>query len=241
MNRTVNRILALSCVLLAGLVAMPDSLAQARMTTHDGENDVVLLDELGLVVGVMPGSEELSVLTVLPDAEPGVEVKDGDLLLMINGKRVRDAVALREAYESAEVGETVKIGFRRGDERFLASFERKSAEGGPKRMVMMMAGPESGSGDLQPAQEFGAVLGEKDGEVVVAMQMPTDDALLEEGDVVKSINGETLASVAAFREAYEPLEIGAEIVLVVSRGEDDVTMTRSKSAAAGVMKIRRGP
>ena len=47
---------------------------------------------------------------------------------MINGKRVRDIATLRETYEAAAVGDVVKVGFRRGDERFLSSFEKKDPE-----------------------------------------------------------------------------------------------------------------
>jgi len=239
MRRNTNRIHVSFCIVLASLALIPGVSAQVRMMTADGENDVILLGELGVVVGMLPGAQELSVLTLLPDAEPDRDVREGDLLLMIDGKRLSDVAALRAAYESAEVGETVKMGFRRGNERFLASFERRDAEQGAVRMVMM-AGPGDGHGDMEPLHEFGVILGEEDGEVVVLLQMPTDVPPLAQGDVVKSINGKTVATLDDFRGAYGPLDVGTEIVLVVSRGDDDITAARSKSADHGGMRIRRG-
>jgi S1-C subfamily serine protease len=217
-----------------------DANAQVRMMGSDGENDVVMVGELSVVVGVVPGDDELSVIAVLPDADPDLEVKRGDLLLMVDGERVRDVAAFRAAYEGTEIGDTVKVGFRRGDERFLASFEREQAEQGGRR-VMMIGGPGHDMGDMQPLHEFGVILGEKGDDVVVSMQLPMDGVSLEEGDVVKSINGQAIASLADFRATYESLDIGGEIALVVARGDEEVAATRSKSDAPAGMQIRRGP
>jgi len=239
MTRTTNAISLMVCVALAGMVIDSDVTAQVRMMGPDGENDVVMVDELSVVVGVMPGDEELSVIAVLPDADPELEVRRGDLLLMVDGQRVRDVATLRAAYEATEIGDTVKIGFRRGDERFLASFEREQAEQGGRR-VMMMGGPGHDMGDMQPLHEFGVILGEQGDDVVVSMELPMDGVSLEEGDIVKSINGLVVASLADFRGAYESLDIGTEIALVVTRGDEEVAATRSKSDAPAGMQIRSG-
>ena len=166
MTRTTNAIPVLLCVLLAGLAIHSGAAAQVRMMGPDGENDILMLGELGLVVGVMPGDEELSVITLLPDADPGLEVKRGDLVLMINGQRMRDVAALREAYEATEIGDTVKVGFRRGDERFLTSFEKKEpqeqemAHGGKPRDDARRARARI-SATCSRCGEFGVILGER--------------------------------------------------------------------------------
>jgi len=212
------------------------------MMTPDGENDVVVLDELGVAVGVMPGEEGLSVLMLLPGAaEPEVEVKRGDLVLMIDGKRVRDVAALREAYEAAGIGNTVKVGFRRGDQRFLAAFERREAEGhGGERMVMIGA-TGTGAGEMEPLIEFGVLLAEQDGRVVVAMEMPMDEVSLAKDDVIRSVNGTDVTTLEGFREAYSALDVGAQIDLVVSRGDAEISATRDKSERRGQVRMRSGP
>jgi len=240
MTRTTNAIFLMVCVALAGMAIDSDATAQVRMMGPDGENDIVMVDELSVIVGVVPGDEELSVIAVLPDADPGLEVKRGDLLLMVDGERVRDVAAFRAAYEGTEIGDTVKVGFRRGDERFLTSFEREPADQGGRRVVMI-GGPGHDMGDMQPLHEFGVILGEKDDVVVVSMQLPMDGVSLEEGDIVKTFNGQVVASLADFRGAYESLDVGGAIALVVARGGEEVAATRSKSDTPAGMQIRRGP
>jgi hypothetical protein len=220
MTRSTNAIPVLVCVVLAGLAIHSGAAAQVRMMGPDGENDVVMLGELGVVAGVMPGDEQLSVITLLPDADPDLEGKRGDPLLMVDGERVRAVAAL--------------------DERFLASFEREQVEHGERRVVMI-GGPGHDMGDMQPVHEFGVILGEEDGDVVVSMELPMDEVSFKKGDIVKSINGLVVASLADFRGAYESLDVGTEIALVVARGGDEVAATRSKSDGHPGMRIRRGP
>ena len=240
MNRRATVLVA---VLLFGFLAASPAAAQV-MIRHGGgdENDVVFLRELGVVAGPRDGSEGLQLLVIMPGFDRQVPLKKGDLVLMIDGKRVRDVASLREIYEGAAVGDTVKLGFRRGDERFLTSFEKEDSEAqqGGVRM-MMIGGPGSDFDDLQPLHEFGAILAEKDSKVVVAMRMPMGDAAFEEDDVLKSINGHDVGSLAAFREIYEPLPIGADIEVVVLRGDEKISASRVKAEATGAIRIRRGP
>ena len=123
----------------------------------------------------------------------------------------------------------------------MPSFEKKDAgsEDGVVRMVMI-GGPGSDFHDLQPLHEFGLILGEKDGEVVVAVQLPTDEPIFDEHDVVTSINGLDVASLADFREAYEPLAVGDDVTLVVMHDHEEVSATRVKAAATGGIRVRRG-
>lgn len=237
------RTLAMFLICLAALTAMPPAEAQMVFRSHgaDGEeaNDIVVLRELGILAG--PASEDaenLEVIVLLPDADPSIGLKQGDLLLMIDGQRVRDVVTAREIYAAAEVGQTVKVGFRRGDERFLRSFEKSEEPEGEMRMVMMSGPGAGGMGDMQPLTEFGVILGEADGSVVISMKLPMDEAAFEENDVVKSINGQAVASLAEFREVYEGLAIGDEMALVVERDGEQIDSTRAKAESTGQIRMR---
>jgi S1-C subfamily serine protease len=211
---------------------------------HGGEEgedpgNVVMLRELGILAGA-PDEEakELEVIALLPDADPELDLKRGDLLLMIDGKRVRDSDAAREIYEAAEIGQTIKVGFRRGDERFLRSFEKSDEPPGQMRM-MVMGGPGS-MGEMHPLTEFGAILGEKEDSVVVSMVLPMDEALFEEDDIVKSINGKSVTSISEFREAYEALAIGEDIALSVERDGETIDSTRAKADAPTRFRVGGG-
>ena len=147
----MNRVLAVVSVLflLAALVAPH---AAAQMVRHSGgDGNLVIVAELGVVIGPQQDSDNLEVLTLLPDAagKSDVTIEKGDLLLMIDGTRVRELAALREAYDGAEVGRTVKIGFRRGDERFLVMTKNDrrhffTVREGGKQLQMLLSGMPEG-------------------------------------------------------------------------------------------------
>ena len=203
-----------------------------RQGGGDGPSDVVMLRELGIIAAAEGDSDEVRVMMILPDADQKIPLKKGDLVLMVDGKRVRDVATLREAYENAAIGDTVKVGIRRGDERFLTSFEKEEEPEGEMRMVVA-GGPGMGHGDMQPLHEFGAVLGEADGEVIVIAKLPMDGAVLEQDDVVRSINGHAVSSIEEFRKAYESVDVGDEVSIVFLRGNEEIDASRTKAEARG--------
>jgi S1-C subfamily serine protease len=226
-------------LLFAALLASPSANAQIR---HSGgaEGGLLIIDELGVVAG--PGETKgLEIMSLLPDTDSKreIELKRGDQLLMLGGKRMSDIGALRAAYEGAEVGDTVKLGIRRGDERFLVSFEKKPASQGGRRMVMMRGGPGDGGGDMQPLMEFGVVLTENDGKVVVGMEIPGDEKSLAKDDVVTAVNGTSVDSIAAFRKVYEALAIGDDMDIAFSRAGSTKSLTRAKAEASGAVRMRQ--
>jgi S1-C subfamily serine protease len=229
-------------LLLLAIAAAPAVEAQQIMRHGGGAGgDLVILEEIGAVVGLQEGADNLEVLTVLPNAptKSDVSVKQGDLLLMVAGKRVSDIDTLREAYEGAEVGDTLKFGFRRGDERFLVSFDKEEKQQGKR--IVMMGGPGQAGGDIQPLMEYGVVLTEVDGKVIVGMLIPSHDAGLVENDVIKSVNGKAIDSIAAFREIYEAIEIGGDLNLVYARDGEETSLTRARIDASGMIRMRREP
>jgi PDZ domain len=234
-------------LVLCGLLAASAAMGQVVMRHGDGEeNDIVFLREIGVIAGAEPGSDEVRILMLMPDVEREVHLQKGDLLLMINGERVRDMAAVREAYAAAAVGDTVKVGFRRGDERFLASFEKKDQEqmamshGGGT--MMMVGGPDGGDfDDVEVLHDFSVLLGEMDGEILVAAGLPIGEPALEKNDVVVSINGQEVATLEDFRGIYESVPVGDEVAITVRRGDDEASATRAKSEEQGRVRIRRGP
>jgi len=238
MNRRIH---FLTMVLLVGILGASHASGQMIMRHGGGgDGDVIVLQELGVVAGPGESEDEVRLMMLFPDTEREIALEKGDLILMINGQRVRDVATLREAYEAAAVGEVVKLGIRRGDERFLTSFEKEDpeamGEGGAVRV--MVGGPGSDFEDIHPLPEFGVLLAEKDGEVVVAMELPMGTPAFKKDDVVQSINGRTIESLQEFREAYEPLAVGEDVALVVMRDSDEVRATRAKADQEGMIRMR---
>ena len=240
MNR---RITVLTLVVLVGILAASHASGQMIMRHGggaEGGDEIIVLRELGVVAG--PGEEdnEVRLMMLLPGTEREVALQKGDLILMVNGKRVRDVATLREAYDAADIGEVVKLGIRRGDERFLTSFEKKDPEEMEEGsgMRVMVGGPGGDFDDIHPLPEFGVLLAEKDGKVVVAMELPMGTPAFEKDDEVQSINGQTIASLEELRAAYEPLAVGDDVALVVLRDSDEIRATRAKVEQDGMIRMR---
>jgi len=204
-----------------------------------GGDDILMLSELGVVVGA--GEEEgadIQLVAVMPNIDREIRLEQGDLVLMINGKRVRDLATLRAMYDETELGATVKLGFRRGDERFLTSFEKAEAGHGPGGVRMMSIG---GSGsefdDIEAMHEFQALLGEKDGSVVVAIELPMGAPILKQNDRIAKVNGHAVTTLAELREIYTPIAVGEIVELLVVRGDETLPLERAKAEPpAGMMR-----
>ncbi len=110
---------------IIGILLLFSSLqAQKRMMLT--ADKAVIFGELGAVVMF---EEDLRVaMGVNPeriDEEyKEVDLKEGDLILYANGKKVETIKELREAYEGTELGKEMKIGIQRGEDRFIVSFIR---------------------------------------------------------------------------------------------------------------------
>lgn len=224
---------------LVSLLAGATASAQMVMRHGGGAGgDLVVLEELGIVVGASEDTGDLAVLVLLPGKKREVALEEGDLLLMVDGKRVRDVATLREIYEGASVGDTVKVGFRRGDERFLSSFEKSEAGQDGTRIVIGGGGPGADFDDVQPLHEFQAILAQKDDRVFVSMELPMGETVLEKDDEIRSLNGKSVATLQDFRAIYDALAIGDEMTLVAVRNGEEVKVTRPKSEMPPGMRIR---
>ena len=238
----MNRLFTLlTLVVLVGILGASQTSGQMVLRHGGGgEGEVVLLRELGVVAGPGEEEDEVRLMAIIPGTEREIALEKGDLVMMVNGQRVRDVATLRDAYEATGIGEVVKLGIRRGDERFLTSFEKKDPEemeeGGAVRV--MVGGPGGEFDDIHPMPEFGVLLAEKDGDVVVGMELPMGTPAFKKDDVVQSINGRTIASLEEFRVEYEALAVGEDVALVVMRGSDEISATRAKVEQDGMIRMR---
>ena len=89
--------------------------------------DVMIFPEFGGLVTLH--GHDLRVDHIQPPetrvaAYQGVDVREGDLLLLINGERVKTITALSKAYDSLAVGAPVKLGIQRDVQIFNVSFTK---------------------------------------------------------------------------------------------------------------------
>ncbi len=211
--------------------------------TLDPETSMIFL-EIGAIASAGEDGE-LVIDSVLPlQARPeenrGVDVREGDQLMMMNGQRTRSIAGVRQIYEGLDDGAEVKLALGRGEERLLVSFAKQDADtyeggGSGSRVRVVRAGPGSGAEILTEAR---AVLRESDGTVKVDTVL-TEDGELRPGDVISAVNGHRVTDLATYREAYESVAIGDALGLSVRRGEEVLKVELTREEPPEGMMIRR--
>jgi PDZ domain-containing secreted protein len=178
------------------------------------------------------------------------DLKEGDKILMANGKKVGSMKELKEIYNKVATGETVKFGVKREEGTLIASFVKADPKDMPK-MKMMIAEGGSGDGswegnvDILGIPQVGLVFSNKGNDVIVEAIMPEkSDAIknadVKEGDVVSTLNTFAVKSFGDFQKRYEKIPAGDKVEIVLSRAGKSETISFTKPKDEGKMIIRRG-
>jgi len=249
MRLTIGKIALLLVMFLPVLVG-----AQTRITRQVEAEGLFMIPELGaavlqvkdtLKVDMMPPTDQR------PKAYASVDLREGDLILLFNGKRVSTAAALEAAYKALKVGDQIQLGLRRKDGLHLATFVKADESTLPQRRVMMLnvgdpgdsSKMTSGPGVLKVEGEnaavvmcAGIVLSRKDGRTMVAALLPLPDLKMVEGkftkgDILEMVNEETVASPQEAQTIIEGLRDGDTVAVALSRGGQKVVVSFVKTAA----------
>lgn len=259
--RTINKLFTLLM-----LCAVPAFAQQMRMITA---GEIFELRELGAIL--TEEGEQVKFLAVSPverrmKAYQSVDIVEGDLVLFLNGKRIKAVKDFEQNYKALAVGDTIKLGVRRGEERRIATFTKVDPKDLPQQVahrVMIGEGgevteeksPDGGgsftmkrridgnASELTPVMGLGVIIGSEAGKVKIVDKLPMPiaelkDVDLQAGDVLKSLNGNAVASVEAFNTAFEKVAVGAKVELQYLRKDKTLTATFNKPEAKGRMMIK---
>ncbi|MEQ9310034.1 MAG: PDZ domain-containing protein [Balneolaceae bacterium] len=231
--------------LILPILILSQQLAEAQTTrtmSFDASTNLMLEEFQSMLV--LDGNEvKVEIRLGGEDAKPGVDrLEQGDVVLMMNGKRVNDIESLRELYSDLEKDAEIKIGVQRGNERFiLTAIKGEVPEGGP-RMVMSF----DDEGDGEPpviVPSLGILLVDLDEGVHIERVIPPllSDELkpLEiEGYRIVSFNNEKPESAASLMEKIKTLSVGDSISFVFEKDGDEKTITFSKKKPKGNFSIQ---
>jgi serine protease Do len=169
---------------------------------------------------------------ILSDVAPGspaarAGLQSGDLILSLDGKRIENGRQFRINLYTRGVGDTVASEARRGTSKFTARVavgERDNDAGRLSDMVALLS-PVRALGitalDLSPriAKLLPSVRRER-GAVVAAVSAAapfSHQGRLQPGDVIYSLNGKTVGSVAELNTAADATKAGTPSVLQLER------------------------
>ncbi len=176
--------------------------------------------------GVNKGAFVAAVQDGTPAAKAGLMVED--VIVEVNGKPVEGAVALREAIASTSPGSKIPIVIMRGKQRKTISVTLEAA---PDR-TPSSRDESSAAGDLglttatlsKALRDQYNIPADIKGVVVTDVQAggPAYRAGLREGDVIQKVNGQSVASLDAYRKALGSPKSGTATRLVVRRGDSSL-------------------
>lgn len=116
-----------------------------RVITNAG--DIFEIPELGGLV--LQEKDQLRVDNVISAEHRGktyknVDIKNGDIIMMMNGRKLDKARSASEIYENLKPGDEVKFGIKRGEQMFIASFKKADPKDLPKMKRMIIKHGEEG-------------------------------------------------------------------------------------------------
>ncbi len=239
---------ALLVTILALIAAVINSYSQVRIIRGDSAGtmmqhvvEMFQLRELGAIISsdkdhlrvdhIMPGDKR-------PKGYADVDLKEGDIILMANAKKVKDVAALKELYEGTKVGEMFKMGIKRDEAMLLVSFTIADPKDLPKMAMRMITTGDGGDVEALPA--LGLIITMK-GKAVEVLDILPDGAAPKagamKGDIVLELNGKKTATVKAFVDTYDSLPVDSKVTLKLDRAGKQMTFSFNKPVPGGrVMK-----
>ena len=192
-------------------------------------DNAFIVREIGAVITEEKGV--MKIMMIPPKERRPQEMQEIDLLIgdevgMAAGKRVKNIKELKEAYEQTQAGEAFKIGVRREGQAHVVSFMKKAEKDLPQggQMVIRRDGPGGdANSDMFPA--FGIGIEKKGSDVLISEVLPNAPKDLKKGDIVKTLNGKEIKSIADFNKEFDATKIGAALKLELLRDGKQVIVS----------------
>jgi S1-C subfamily serine protease len=256
----MNRIIGLLTIAIA-VIIMPMSAIGQDSQSHGGKMQVMtfekgsvhIIDELGAVIVAEDG--QLSVQIVNPKAHRSqkyqdVDLRQGDKLLMLNGKKLNSIKDLEDAYGEVKAGGDVKFGIKRENIMMMVSFPKgepgdhqgthtmvmkttgdtPACQSGKKKPGMKVVEFGSSTGEITPVLDAGLILTEANNQVSIMALAPNageiyKDKSPQDGDIILSLQDQDVKSPAQFTEVFDNIKVGDQVDLRIVRDGQEMRLT----------------
>lgn len=246
--------LLLFCTTLT-TVAQNETVTQNDFRISTASSDIFLLAVAGGAL-LVEGEDEARVARhVTTNSGPDTpKFQAGDQIIYLNGERIKSATQLRELYQEVAVGDEVKMGVQRGENKMIRTFIKpepqtryESADG---NQVVNLSTSNIAAGNMENLENrtlwrAGFLIGEEDGRVVIGAPLPIPgkaEALsdLKSGDELLAINDTKITTVKQVEEVYGTINQGDDVTVKYKNGEG-IQEAMFKKPAAPNMRMRMGP
>ena len=246
--KTASLILAtIIAISLPGSILAGDG-PQPNVVKMKIEGEVFMLNELGAII--VESDDGPKVEMVLPaDQRPkdyrDVDLRAGDIIMMFNGSQTKTPNQISTAYEKLDAGAPIKLGLKRDKEMRIEELIKADPDKMPK---MMMKTVKVDDNDPVTATflDIGIILKTKDAEIIIddvlsEMKDKFTGSLPEIGDVISSLQGESIAQPSDLPQIYDKINTGEKVnVTVVRNGKEEIfSFTKEKNSAGPKVIIKK--
>jgi S1-C subfamily serine protease len=174
------------------------------------------------------------------DQYKNVDLQAGDIILMVNGKRVKTIAELSAAHAAAAEGSEVKLGIQRGQQMMYVAFPKADPRDLPKRTIRIVTDGEEGT-QVFPA--VGVILKEQENAVVIQDIIEMENTAVKgldvrKGDTIRSINGKRVSTLGSYSAIFDAIAIGERVTWQIERKgvRREISFARPKPMGRVMMK-----
>ena len=242
MFKTVGwALFSLACAALVGRAfAAGDEKPKQQVRVLGAGTELWMLPEIGAVAIEKDGQLSFDMVSPAqsrPKGYESVDLQQGDIIMMANGKKITGAEDIRTLYDGLAVGAELKLGIRRGEKMMIATIKKADPATLPQRRMIVAEGdPGEAKGwesncqhrleidddatDVTPINDAGMIIGTKEQAIVVLALMPhareiLGDAAIVNGDKITALQGKPVTSVEQFNTDFEAIKIGEAVTITV--------------------------
>ncbi len=232
MNRHLHA-LSVAFLLLLTFTTLPGQVIIKREAGKGSvEGQPFILMELGAVIVTAEGKltiEHMLPKDRLPKTHVDANLKEGDVILMANAKKLKTVRELEDLYQSLGVGSELKLGVERGDEKFIVSITKAD----PKDLPQMRIKIGGDGGDIEALPALGVILKSQKNRIIVDGRFPDTTAALasadiKENDVLVEMNKQPVSTIQKFMATYMALPIGSAVEWKLKRGKETIAVSFNK-------------
>lgn len=246
--------LLLSCTGF-GAIAQNETVTQNDFVMRAGSANMVLLSVAGGAL-IVEGEDEARVTrhVTTNSSSDTPKFQAGDQIIYLNGERIASASQLRTLYQNVAVGDEVKMGVQRGDNKMIKTFIKpepqqryESADG---NQVVNLSTSNMAVGNMANYENItmwraGFIVGEEDGRVLIGAPLPITDKAealsdLKAGDELLAINDTKITTAKQVEKVYGAINVGDDVT-VEYKSDDSIEKVMFKKPAAPNMRMRMGP
>jgi len=219
--------------------------AQEMRVFKGKPGEILMLPEIGAIIQLK--DNKIVVENVMPvdmrDKDyKNVDLQEADIIMMVNGKKVKTVKDCQDVYDKLKVGEEFKMGITRNDKMFIAGFKKadpSKLKGSGMRVVKM----DGKDGDVRVLPEFGIVLSGSKGKVTVKEVIKDiPDAKrkdVKSGDLILKVNDKEVENLSELDHEYEKIKGGKKIELVLLRKDKEIVVTAEKNDGEAKVIIKK--